>query len=60
LELKTARAINASHEGQILHYLRATQIELGLLLTFGPRAAFKHFILENDNKKIRENPGDSR
>jgi len=60
LELKTARAIDSSHEGQILHYLRATQIELGLLLNFGPKAEFKRFILENNNKNIRENPGDPR
>ena len=60
LELKTARAIDSSHEGQILHYLCSTQIELGLLLNFGPKAEFKRFILENNNKNIRENPGDPR
>lgn len=60
LELKTARVIDASHEGQILHYLRATQIELGMLLNFGPKAKFRRFILENDKKKIRENPCDPR
>lgn len=60
LELKTAKAIDSSHEGQILHYLRATELEVGLLLNFGPQPHFKRFILENSNKKIRENPCNPR
>jgi GxxExxY protein len=51
LELKTAKAIDRSHEGQMLHYLRATEFEVGLLLNFGPQRHFKRFILENTNKK---------
>jgi GxxExxY protein len=51
LELKTAKAIDRSHEGQMLHYLRATEFEVGLLLNFGPQPHFKRFILENTNKK---------
>jgi GxxExxY protein len=60
LELKTAKAIDPSHEGQILHYLRATELEVGLLLNFGPQPQFKRFILENNNKKIRGNQCDPR
>ena len=53
LELKAVSAFDREHEGQILHYLRATSLEVGLLLNFGPRAQFKRFILENDKKRIR-------
>jgi GxxExxY protein len=35
LELKSARAIDPSFEAQLLNYLRATTIEVGLLLNFG-------------------------
>ena len=54
LELKTARSIDPAHEAQIMHYLRATQYEVGLLLNFGPKAEFRRFLLENHLKKIRE------
>ena len=46
----------AAHEGQVLHYLRAIRLEVGLLLNFGPKAQFRRFILENDKKKIRVLP----
>ena len=35
IEFKAARHIESAHEAQLLHYLRATQIEVGLLLNFG-------------------------
>lgn len=56
LELKAVSVLDKAHEGQILHYLRATNFETGLLLNFGPRPQFKRFVLENGNKKIRFNP----
>jgi GxxExxY protein len=59
LELKAVSVFDAAHEGQLLHYLRATSLEVGLLLNFGPRAQFKRFILENDKKKIRVLPCES-
>src|ERR1700686_3131139 len=31
LELKCAKALDPAHEAQILHYLRSTEIEIGLL-----------------------------
>ena len=54
LEIKTARQIDSSHEAQVLHYLRATQFEVGLLLNFGPKAQFRRYILENERKKSAE------
>jgi len=35
LELKAARALESAHEAQLLHYLCATEIEVGLLVNFG-------------------------
>ena len=53
LELKAARVLDPSHEAQILNYLRATDIEVGLLLNFGPKPHFKRFVFENSKKGIR-------
>jgi GxxExxY protein len=59
LELKAARALDSSHEAQLLHYLRATDIEVGLLLNFGLRPQFRRLLFDNDRKRIRENPCES-
>lgn len=59
LELKTARIIESAHEAQLLHYLRATEIEIGLLLNFGVRPQFRRLLFDNARKKIRENPCES-
>lgn len=50
LELKTARAIEDAHLGQLLNYLKATEIEVGLLLNFGPKPEFKRVVFGNDRK----------
>lgn len=59
LELKAARNLDSAHEAQLLHYLRATEIEIGLLLNFGSRAPFPRLIFDNARKKIRVNPRES-
>jgi GxxExxY protein len=51
LELKCARNIDPAHEAQLLNYLRATMVEIGLLLNFGLRPEFKRLIFDNDRKK---------
>ena len=56
LELKCARLLDAAHEAQLLHYLKSTQIEVGLLLNFGLRPQFRRLLFDNERKKIRENP----
>ena len=53
VELKAVRSIDPSHEAQLLHYLRATEIELGLLLNFGVRPEIKRKIYDNPRKQIR-------
>jgi len=59
LELKAARNLESAHEAQLLHYLRATDIEVGLLLNFGVRPQFRRLLFDNERKKIRENPCES-
>jgi GxxExxY protein len=55
LELKAAQSIDSSHKAQILNYLRATEIEVGLLFNFGPKPHFHRFVFENSRKGIRVN-----
>ncbi|HET8783167.1 MAG TPA: GxxExxY protein [Pyrinomonadaceae bacterium] len=50
LELKVARILDRSHIAQLLNYLRATDIEVGILLNFGLKPEFKRLILENSSK----------
>ena len=44
VELKTVKALAPEHEAQIINYLHATGIEVGLLINFGnPKLEFKRF-----------------
>jgi GxxExxY protein len=45
LEIKAAEAIARAHVTQLLNYLLASDVELGLLLNFGPTATFKRVVL---------------
>jgi GxxExxY protein len=51
VELKTADLISKAHEAQVLHYLRASPMEIGLLMNFGPDAKFRRIIMQNARKK---------
>jgi len=53
LELKAVRALDGSHQAQLLNYLRATEIEVGLLLNFGVRPEFKRLLFDNARKRAR-------
>ena len=53
LELKAARALGSAHQAQLMNYLRATEIEVGLLLNFGPKPEFKRVAYDNSRKSIR-------
>jgi len=52
IELKACKALDSSHEAQLLHYLRSTEIEVGLLLNFGPRPQVRRLAFDNERKKI--------
>ncbi|MGH9634325.1 MAG: GxxExxY protein [Candidatus Angelobacter sp.] len=57
LELKAVQALDRSHEAQILNYLRATELEVGLILDFGgTKPQFRRLVFENEKKKIRAHP----
>ena len=51
LELKAVRTLDSSHRAQLLNYLRATEIEVGLLLNFGEKPEFKRVIFDNLKKQ---------
>ncbi|MFI5218841.1 MAG: GxxExxY protein [Bacteroidia bacterium] len=53
VELKAAEVIVEEHELQLINYLKATEIEVGLLLNFGKEPVFKRKIFTNDKKKIK-------
>jgi GxxExxY protein len=50
LELKAAETLVEEHEFQLINYLKATQIEIGLLLNFGRGPQIKRKIFTNDKK----------
>ena len=54
VELKSGRGIEPAWEKQLLNYLRATQIEVGMLFNFGPSAQFKRYVFENERKNQRQ------
>jgi GxxExxY protein len=53
LELKAVRALDSSHQAQLLNYLRATDIEVGLLLNFGGKPEIKRLVYDNSRKVTR-------
>ena len=50
LELKAAESLMDEHEVQLVNYLKATEIEVGLLLNFGKKPSFKRKIFTNNFK----------
>jgi GxxExxY protein len=55
LELKAVENLVEEHELQLINYLKATNIEVGLLLNFGKKPEIRRKIFTNDRKKICEN-----
>jgi GxxExxY protein len=53
LEWKAVEDLSSAHEAQLLNYLKATQIELGLLLNFGPKLKIKRLVFSNERKRSR-------
>jgi len=50
IELKAAESLCKNHEFQLINYLKATEIEVGLLLNFGIKPEVKRKIYTNKNK----------
>lgn len=53
LELKAAESLRNEHVSQLMNYLKATDIELGLLLNFGLKPEFKRVIFTNRKPDIQ-------
>lgn len=53
VELKAVRAFEPFHEAQLLNYLRASDLEGGLLLNFGPTPRLKRLVFANEKKHLR-------
>lgn len=49
-ELKTVERLHQEHTAQLYNYLKATHLEVGLLLNFGRQADYKRVIFTNDRK----------
>jgi len=54
IELKAAENIIAEHECQLVNYLKATDIEVGLLLNFGKEPQLKRRVLTQEYKNPKE------
>lgn len=50
VELKAADCLIEEHEAQLVNYLRATNIEVGLLLNFGKEAQCKRKVFNSEYK----------
>lgn len=52
-ELKTSEQLYEGDEHQFVNYLKANEIEVGLLLNFGKRPEVKRKVYDNDRKSWR-------
>ena len=61
IELKASETLCGEHEFQLINYLKATEIEVGLLLNFGKKPTFKRKIFSNDlpNARAKWNADDA-
>jgi len=50
IELKANEALTDEHEAQLVHYLRGTDIEIGLLLNFGKKPQIRRKVYDNSLK----------
>jgi GxxExxY protein len=50
VELKAVRSLEPTHEAQILNYLRASVLEVGLLFNFGPKPQVRRLAFSNLRK----------
>jgi GxxExxY protein len=53
VELKASNLLSEEHEFQLINYLKATEIELGLLMNFGKEAEYKRKVFTNKFKKLK-------
>ncbi len=54
IEVKAAAALCEEHEAQLTNYLRATEIEVGILVNFGKKAEFKRKVFSSEYKNLKK------
>ena len=59
VELKAVQALDKAHEVQLVNYLTATGIDIGLLLNFGPRVQIKRKYREYKPASSQREPQES-
>ncbi|MBC7949291.1 MAG: GxxExxY protein [Chitinophagaceae bacterium] len=52
IENKAAESLCSKHEAQLLNYLKATNIDVGLLLNFGEKPEFKRKVFSSKYKNL--------
>ena len=50
VEIKATKKMIPDHEAQLLNYLKATDVEVGLILNFGPEPEIKRKVFDNVRK----------
>ena len=50
VEIKASKSLAKENEAQLLNYLKATEVEVGLLLNFGPKPDLKRKVFDNIRK----------
>jgi GxxExxY protein len=54
LELKSVETINDAHSAQLINYLKATGMEVGLILNFGPNPQITRKIYDEAKREKRK------
>ena len=54
VEIKAAETLCEEHEAQLINYLKATDIEVGLLLNFGKKIEFKRKVFSTEFKNLKK------
>jgi GxxExxY protein len=54
VELKAVSALDPIHEVQLVNYLKATGIEVGLLINFGQKLVIKRRVFSRDKKTLKD------